>query len=177
MNNYKKSRFTALFYVHKTGMLFMYGNESIMCSPFTPLHGGGCVAVGRKKNDEKMKVSCAYCGRIHEKTYDCGRKPKRVKKRYEKEAFRSTAEWQRKAEEIKDRDHYLCQICFRNLYHTTSRLTSSGLSVHHAIPLKEAYELRLVNANLLTLCDKHHKMADSGQIPLEKVLEVINVQT
>ncbi len=123
-----------------------------------------------------MKASCAYCGRIHEKSYDCGRKPKRVKKRYEKESFRSTALWQRKAEEIKTRDRYLCQICFRNLYHTTNRLNSKDLSVHHAKPLKEAYELRLDNENLLTLCENHHKMADSGKIPLEKVLDIISEQ-
>lgn len=123
-----------------------------------------------------MKASCTYCGRIHEKNYDCGKKPKRIKKRFEKDAFRSTYEWQRKAEEIKERDHYLCQICFRNIYNTTNRLNSMDLSVHHARPLKEAYELRLDNDNLLTICEKHHKMADSGAIPIEIILEIIQEQ-
>lgn len=123
-----------------------------------------------------MKISCAYCGRIHDKKFNCGKRPGRIKKRYEKEAFRSTAEWQRKAEEIKERDHYLCQICFRDAYNTMNRLNSMKLSVHHARPLKEAYDMRLDDDNLLTICEKHHKMADAGIIPLDYILEVIGEQ-
>lgn len=123
-----------------------------------------------------MKISCAYCGRIHEKKFDCGKKPVKVKKKYEKDAFRSTAEWQKKAEEIKERDYYLCQVCFRNTYNTVNRLNHTNLSVHHARTLKEAYEARLDNDNLITLCEKHHKMADAGIIPLDYVLEVIAAQ-
>lgn len=123
-----------------------------------------------------MKISCAYCRRIHDKKFDCGKKPVRVKKRYEKDAFRSTAEWQRKAEEIKARDHYLCQICFRDAYGTANRLNGISLSVHHARPLKECYEARLDNGNLLTVCERHHKQADAGIIPLGYILDVIEEQ-
>lgn len=123
-----------------------------------------------------MKISCAYCGRIHERSYDCGRRPKRIKRKYEKDTFRSTYAWQRKAEEIKERDKYLCQICIRNLYDTKSRINSINLSVHHAIPLKENYDKRLDNDNLLTVCGKHHEMAEKGIIPRQVVLKIIEEQ-
>lgn len=120
-----------------------------------------------------MKISCAYCGRIHDRSYDCGRRPKQIKRKYEKDAFRSTYAWQRKAEEIKERDHYLCQICIGNLYDTTNRINSTDLSVHHAIPLKESYAKRLDNDNLITVCGKHHEMAEKGIIPRSEILKII----
>lgn len=123
-----------------------------------------------------MKISCAYCGRIHERSYDCGCKPKRMKRKYEKDAFRSTYAWQRKAEEIKERDHYLCQICIRNLHDTTSRINSIDLSVHHAISLKKDHTKRLDNDNLITVCGKHHEMAEKGTIPLYEVQKIIEEQ-
>lgn len=96
--------------------------------------------------------------------------------RYEKEKFRSTSEWQKKAEEIKQRDTSVCQACIRNLQGTECRINSKRLSVHHAEPLSEAYELRLDNNNLITLCEKHHELAERGIITLEKIKEIIRQQ-
>lgn len=123
-----------------------------------------------------MKKSCAYCGRIHDSKYDCGRKPKRIRKRNEKDSFRSTALWQRKTEEIKERDEFLCQICIRDLYKTINRLNGNRLSVHHAIPLQVDFDKRLDNDNLITLCDTHHEMAENGRIPYEVIKEIIDEQ-
>ena len=123
-----------------------------------------------------MLKSCSYCGRIHDKKYDCGKKPQRIKKKYEKDVFRSTAAWQRKATEIKERDNYLCQVCIRNLYDAKARINSINLSVHHAISIKENYELRLDNNNLITLCGMHHEMAEDRRIPLEAIQEIIDQQ-
>ena len=123
-----------------------------------------------------MLRSCSYCGRIHDSRYDCGKKPRRFKKKYEKDSFRSTAAWQRKAGENRDRDNHLCQVCIRNLYETRVRLNSVDLSVHHAIPLREDYELRLSNDNLLTLCKRHHEMAEDGVIPLSEIQAIIRQQ-
>lgn len=123
-----------------------------------------------------MLKSCSYCGRIHDSKFNCGKKPQRIKKKYEKDSFRSTAAWQRKAEEIKERDNYLCQVCIRNLYGTKVRINSKNLSVHHAIPLKADYELRLNNKILITLCGIHHEMAESGEIPLDAILDIIKQQ-
>lgn len=123
-----------------------------------------------------MLKSCSYCGRIHDSKHDCGKKPVCRKIRGKKDVFRSTAEWQRKAKEIKERDNYLCQICVRNMYETNRRLNSENLSVHHAIPLENNFEKRLDNDNLLTVCSKHHEMAESGKIPLQIIQKIIAEQ-
>lgn len=123
-----------------------------------------------------MLRSCQYCGRIHDSRYDCEKRPQKFKKKYEHDAFRSTSLWQRKADEIKERDNYLCQICIRGLYGSRTRINSKNLSVHHAVPLKTDFDLRLSSNNLITLCGKHHEMAEKGEIPLAEVLAVIQEQ-
>ena len=123
-----------------------------------------------------MKKSCVYCGRIHDSRYDCGMKTKKIRKKNEKDAFRSTARWQRKTAEIKERDSYLCQICLRGLYGTRNRINHQRLSVHHAIPLQDDFEKKLDNDNLLTVCAIHHEMAENGDIPYEEVKRIIDEQ-
>ena len=44
--------------------------------------------------------------------------------------------------------------------------------MHHIVPLAEDYDLRLENENLITLCVRHHKMADDGIIPASLLLEI-----
>ncbi|MFZ2756325.1 MAG: hypothetical protein WAY93_05630, partial [Atopobiaceae bacterium] len=51
-----------------------------------------------------------------------------------------------------------------------------GVSVHHARGAATHPDLRLEPTNLITLCDKHHKMADAGIIPLHVILRVIEEQ-
>lgn len=123
-----------------------------------------------------MLKSCQYCQRIHDSKYDCHMKPVKKNNRTEYDRFRYTSAWQQKREEIKERDRYLCQICIRNLYGTTRMFNSNDLSVHHANKLNDAYEQRLDNNNLLTLCEKHHKMADDGAIPKAQILSIIHEQ-
>lgn len=123
-----------------------------------------------------MKKSCKYCGRIHDSKYDCGMKPVRKKQGNDKDRFRWTQAWQRKREEIKQRDNYLCQICIRKLYDTYNQYTYDYLEVHHAIPLKEDFDRKLDNDILLTMCGRHHEMAERGEIPREVILDIIQEQ-
>lgn len=123
-----------------------------------------------------MLKSCKYCGKIHDSKYECPRKPKRKKKGNKKDKFRWTSVWQRKREEIKDRDLNLCQICIRKLYNTHKQYTYDYLEVHHAIPLEQDFDRRLDNDNLLTMCEQHHEMAECGDIPLDMVLNIIKEQ-
>lgn len=70
----------------------------------------------------------------------------------------------------------MCQICVRGLYKYGARqYNTNGISVHHIVPLKDNYELRDENSNLISLCECHHKMADSGEIP-KKVLQKIALE-
>lgn len=123
-----------------------------------------------------MLKSCPYCGRVHDSRIDCGMKPVRRPKTNRQDTFRSSRQWQAKRLEIKQRDKYLCQVCIRGLYGLGVRYNHEGLEVHHAIPLEEDYELRLADGNLLTLCERHHEMAESGEIPREIILGIIGQQ-
>jgi 5-methylcytosine-specific restriction endonuclease McrA len=123
-----------------------------------------------------MLKSCKYCNRIHDSKLDCGKKPQRRKQGNDKDKFRWTKAWQGKREEIKDRDLHLCQICIRKLYNTSKQYNYDDLEVHHAIPLEEDFDKRLDNENLLTLCESHHEMAESGEIPRKVIIDIINEQ-
>ena len=123
-----------------------------------------------------MLKSCKYCGKIHDSKYICPNKPQRKKQISEADRFRWTRQWQRKRNEIKQRDLNLCQICIRELYNTIYKYNTEELEVHHNVPINEDYNKRLDNNNLLTLCDSHHKMCESGEIPREKVQRIIDEQ-
>ena len=117
-----------------------------------------------------MLKTCVYCGRIHDRKFDCGRKPKR-KKKYggKKESFRWTSQWQKKREEIKQRDRYLCQACLHGAPGTEMQFNTERLSVHHIINLEKDFEKRLDNENLITLCQYHHEKAEEGSISEEQL--------
>lgn len=123
-----------------------------------------------------MLRSCQYCGRIHDSKYICQDKPQRKKQPTEADRFRWTSLWQRKREEIKERDLYLCQICIRELYNTINKYNTNELEVHHNIKLNEDYNKRLDNNNLLTVCNYHHKLCDKEEIPRDTVQQIINEQ-
>lgn len=123
-----------------------------------------------------MLKSCSYCGRIHDSKYICSARPKKSRTTTEADKFRWTSIWQKKREEIKKRDLYLCQICIRELYNTVTKYNTKELSVHHNIPINEDYNKRLDNDNLLTLCNYHHEMCERKEIPREEVQRIIDEQ-
>ena len=107
-----------------------------------------------------MRIACPYCGRIHDRRFDCGRRPKADKKRDAADGFRSTRAWQKRREEIRRRDRNLCRWCL-----AAGTLTYGALSVHHIEPLEEAWALRMEESNLITLCSCCHEQAEAGKIP------------
>lgn len=123
-----------------------------------------------------MLKSCPHCGRIHDCQYNCGRKPRLRKKTTYIDRFRSSRQWRKKREQIRQRDNNLCQVCIRNLYGTDRQYNYENLSVHHAIPIEVDYDRRLDDDNLLTVCGIHHEMAEAGTIPYEEVKRIIDEQ-
>lgn len=115
-----------------------------------------------------MLKACSYCGRIHEG--ECPNKPKRDYKREHDNAnsqrvkirrFRSSQLWQRCRREVLDRDKHLCVLCFKDEGIVS---VNEQLDVHHIEPLHSAWAKRLCKKNLITLCKRHHAMADRGEI-------------
>ena len=128
------------------------------------------------RGSDTMLKSCKYCGRIHDKRKRCGSSPVGMKKRTGKDEFRSTYEWQKKRDEIRKRDHHLCQLCIRGLHGAARRYVYDNTSVHHIIPLEEDESKRLDDNNLLTLCEYHHKMADRGEIAKSELRAIARAQ-
>ena len=139
------------------------------------------MAVGNVMREQRMLKSCKYCGKIHDKKIDCRQKKETLKKYREKKddietRFRWTSAWKRKAEMIKKRDLYLCQVCIRELYDTDRRYNTEDLSVHHIIGLRQDYDRRLDDDNLITLCRRHHEMADDGRIAATELRDIVTEQ-
>ena len=130
----------------------------------------------KRERDDPVLKSCKYCGRIHDSKFDCGMKPQNKKIKTNATMFRNSRKWRDKREQIRRRDKNLCQICIRNLYGTMIQFNHENLSVHHAVPIEVDYDRRLDDDNLLTVCDVHHEMAESGTIPYEVVKQIIDEQ-
>jgi 5-methylcytosine-specific restriction enzyme A len=103
--------------------------------------------------------------RSEDRSYRCKSQPKRYKPSNDVNRFRWTNQWKMKSKQIRERDKYLCQICLLKQYNTVKQYNFTNLEVHHIEPLIEAWDKRLEDSNLISLCAYHHKMADSGQIP------------
>ena len=82
--------------------------------------------------------------------------------------FYSSKDWREKRKEILERDNHACVIC-SELYRITM-----AQDVHHILNLRENYDLRLDNDNLISLCSDHHKMVHSfGADNKEKLLKLV----
>lgn len=131
-----------------------------------------------------MLKSCQYCGRIHEKQYVCKPKQKRIAERQSSRTannkkiydFHRSQVWKEKSLETKQRDGYCCQICIRGMYDPLRKYETEDLSVHHIIPLVEDWDKRLDGEILLTVCRKHHEMAEKGEISKTELLKIAEEQ-
>lgn len=66
-------------------------------------------------------------------------------------SFYKTCRWNKKREVILKRDNYLCRECSRY------NKTTAADTVHHIYPMQEYPELKMVNDNLVSLCNKCHE--------------------
>lgn len=119
----------------------------------------------------EMLKTCSVCGNIHDFNKICRRSV--IKKSTKANKFRKTNRWTEKSKSIRERDKYLCQICLLGKYDTNYKYTYEQLEVHHIVSIEEDYTKRLDSKNLITLCKYHHKMAETGQISKEELLEIV----
>ena len=129
-----------------------------------------------KRRRYPIKKSCKYCGRIHGEGCICKRKPIKKKKIDDAVRFRNSSAWNKKRQQIKKRDNYLCQICIREMYDTYRKYNCDDLQVHHAVPVNVNEDMRLDDNNLITLCSMHHAMCDRGEISSDEVKKIISEQ-
>lgn len=79
-------------------------------------------------------------------------------------AFYVSKYWKSKRKEILERDHYECQRCkgtfiieSKPIKHIT---ITKATCVHHIVPLKDNFNLALVNDNLVSLCFNCHEIVE-----------------
>lgn len=108
--------------------------------------------------------SCPWCGRIHARDHDCGKRPAKPNRRTADEAGRYTNAWKAKSDDIKSRSHYLCAVCLADGVYTYE-----CLETHHIVKLRERPDLLLEDGNLICLCRRHHEMAERGEIQADRL--------
>ncbi|MBZ4653948.1 MAG: endonuclease [Peptococcaceae bacterium] len=69
--------------------------------------------------------------------------------------FYKSKAWNRARQQALIRDHYLCQECLKE-----KQLTRAE-TVHHKVPIKDDWSLRLVLSNLVSLCSSCHNKIHS----------------
>lgn len=113
-----------------------------------------------------MYKTCSKCGKIHTKGFICAQ-GKRIYRGGTERKLRATNKWKQKSIEIRERAHYLCEVCKAN-----GVINYDGVEVHHIIKLKDDESLLLDDFNLICLCTAHHKEADEGKIDREYLQEI-----
>ena len=112
-----------------------------------------------------MYKACSRCGRIHASGYRCA--AGKIYQGGEERKLRNLHVWHKKAEEIKEKAGYLCEVCkAEGIY------KYSDLEVHHITKLRDNKEGLLDNNNLVCLCVEHHKKADKGKIDVGYLREL-----
>ena len=131
-----------------------------------------------------MLKSCPYCSRIHPFGYACPRKPvhQRIQggKRKDdgQQEIRSSSRWTKTSLRIRERDKFMCQLCFRGIKTLDGKkaITYDDVSVHHIVPLVEDKSQAFEGLNLLTLCRYHHDMAEEGKVSRAVLVQIAEEQ-
>ena len=103
----------------------------------------------KKKRDNKRKTY---------KTYD-----EMTEEELMIQKFYNSREWRKKRDEILERSNGLCVICW-----LLGRVRSAT-SVHHIKKLREHFELRLDDNNLIAVCRECHELVESSCSSVEEV--------
>lgn len=84
-------------------------------------------------------------------------------KRYKKiKDFYGSIEWKNKRNEVKDNSYHLCEIC------AARGILKDAEHVHHIVSvwIKEGFDKRLDDSNLISLCEECHNQVHNKDIEL-----------
>jgi len=120
-----------------------------------------------------MNRCCPYCHKIVPYNHECDMKPQRKWTRYDGKIarFHHSREWANKSVEIRRRDSGIDQAAINGL-DGDPYVETNNLSVHHIVALKDDWNKRLDNYNLITLSARTHELAEKGLIDINKLLEI-----
>ncbi len=131
-----------------------------------------------------MLKSCSCCGRVHDSKYVCKQKEQKIRERQSMRSaknkkvydFHRSHKWKEKSAATRERDNYCCQVCVRGLHNPDRQYETDNISVHHIVPIAEDWDNRLDDSNLISLCSKHHEMAERGEINRKELLRIVEEQ-
>ena len=112
-----------------------------------------------------MFKACSRCGKIHDSNYKCYAND--IHKHRIERKLRSQYSWTKKSEEIRERAHYLCEVC-----KDKGIINYTDVEVHHITKVCDDSSKLLDNYNLVCLCQEHHKFADKGLLDKDYLLEL-----
>lgn len=116
-----------------------------------------------------MLKSCRYCGKIHSTKYICEKKPTyRPKSPTVATRVHNSYKWNKTREIVRRRDAYMCAYCLK-----MKLLNCVDVEVHHITSIVEDESRAFDLSNLITLCRKHHEMAEQGLINKQELFDIV----
>ena len=124
------------------------------------------------KRKRQLLKSCKYCGRIHDTKYVCANKPSYYpKSSTEATRVHNSFKWNKTREIVRRRDAYACAYCLKE-----KRINCVDIEVHHIVPINEDNSKEYDLGNLITLCRRHHELAEKGLIDKQELLDIVSVR-
>ena len=115
-----------------------------------------------------MLKACSRCGKIHDFNFNCKVGKERKYANTPENKLRSKNSWKIKRAYIRERAFNLCEVCRdQGIYNYTD------IEIHHIKKLRDDPDGLLQDNNLVALCVFHHKQADSGEISVDYLKELV----
>lgn len=113
-------------------------------------------------NRRLVSVSKKYCEVCEAKSNNRHKEYKKYRKDIREQSFYSSDPWRLKREKIKDKDNGCCLLCLNE------HKSKSMDTVHHIIELKEDWNKRFEEDNLISLCESCHQVVHNKYKTSEK---------
>ena len=113
-------------------------------------------------NRRLVSISKKYCEVCEAKANTRHKEYKRYRTDDKEQRFYSDPDWIRKREKIKYTDNGYCLLCLNNNGHRTMD------TVHHIVELKEDWNKRFDDNNLISLCESCHQVVHRQYKTCEK---------
>ena len=158
--------FVLLFYV------ILYNVKRYIPQPLQPCRGFLLQKIIYSKGKRQLLKSCKYCGRIHDTKYVCANKPSYYpKSSTEATRVHNSSKWNKTREIVRRRDAYACAYCLKD-----KRINCTDIEVHHIVPINEDNSKEYDLDNLITLCRRHHELAEKGLIDRKELLDIVSAR-
>ena len=72
---------------------------------------------------------------------------------------------------MRRRDAYACAYCLKD-----KRINCTDIEVHHIVPINEDNSKEYDLDNLITLCRRHHELAEKGLIDRQELLDIVSAR-